>query len=363
MVETGTALIFVTRKWPPAMGGMEVYCCKLVEELRKRRNVELVSLPGNADGSVPGTEQLMRFGLTTALRILFGKPLPGLIHVGDMASWPFAWLAKLRRPSIKVILSAHGTDVSYGRRIGWRGRLYQRYLRTGAAFLRSANVIANSEATAEACRQAGFERIEIVALATDFRAPVMTPDHRGKLLFAGRLIRQKGLSWFVDKVLPLLPNDIELDVAGSLWSKDEATSLSDKRVHYLGVLDQKELAAAFANALCVIVPNIELANGEFEGFGLVAVEAAAAGGVVVAANTGGLRSAVIPGVTGFLIAPGDASEWAAKIMEIRNWDPARRDAFIAASTEEAETHFSWERVAQETEAIYDSVMIANSGQT
>jgi hypothetical protein len=50
-------------------------------------------------------------------------------------------------------------------------------------------------------------------------------------------------------------------------------------------------------------------------------------------------------------------------MEIRNWDPARRDAFIAASTEEAETHFSWERVAQETEAIYDSVMIANSGQT
>jgi glycosyltransferase involved in cell wall biosynthesis len=352
MAERGAPLIFVTRKWPPAMGGMEIYCLRLVEELRKRHEVELVALPGNADGSVPEARVLARFGLTTALRILFGKPLPGLIHIGDMASWPFALVAKLRRPSIKVILSAHGTDVSYGRRAGLRGRLYQRYLRTGAALLRSAKSIANSEATAEACRSAGFDRVEIVALASDFRAPGMASKSGGNLLFAGRLIRRKGLKWFVENVLPLLPDDIALDVAGSLWSKEEATSLSDKRVHYLGVLDQKELAAAFANALCVIVPNIELANGEFEGFGLVAVEAAASGGVVVAADTGGLRSAVIPGVTGFLIAPGNASEWAAKIMEIRRWDRARRDDFTATSIAEAQVHFSWERVARETEAIY-----------
>jgi glycosyltransferase involved in cell wall biosynthesis len=235
-----------------------------------------------------------------------------------------------------------------------RGRFYQRYLRTGATLLRSAKIIANSEATAEACRQAGFDRVEIVALASDFRAPASLPKPGSHLLFAGRLIRQKGLSWFVENVLPILPKDIELDVAGTLWSKDEATSLSDKRVHYLGVLDQKELAAAFANALCVIVPNIELANGEFEGFGLVAVEATASGGVVVAADTGGLRSAVKAGATGFLVEPGDAAAWAAKIMEIRHWNQAQRHAFLAASIAEAQAHFSWERVARETEAVYDS---------
>jgi glycosyltransferase involved in cell wall biosynthesis len=295
----------------------------------------------------------MRFGVSTTSRILLGQPLPNLIHVGDMASWPLALMARLRSPSIRVVMSAHGTDVSYGRRASLSGWLYRAYLRTGAALLASAKVVANSQATAEACRQAGFRRVEIVPLASDFRAPAPVPEPGTNLLFAGRLIRRKGLSWFVESVLPLLPQDIGLDVAGSLWSDEEAASLLDERVRYLGVLDQQALANAFAGALCVIVPNIEMANGEFEGFGLVAVEAAAAGGVVLASNIGGLRGAVKDGVTGFLVQPGGATAWAAKILDIQAWDRAKREAFVVASVAEARDHFSWERVATETEAIYD----------
>lgn len=353
MTDRSNSLMFVTRKWPPAMGGMETYCFKLVEELRKRHPVELMALPGSADGSVPTAAQMLRFGLTTAFRLLFGRSLPDLIHVGDMASWPFALLAKLRQPSIRVVLSAHGTDVGYGRRSGWRGWFYRSYLRAGAAILGSAKVVANSEATAEASRQAGFRDISVVPLASDFRAPPPPlPDAGSNLLFAGRLIRRKGLSWFVENVLPQLPNDIRLEVAGSLWSEEEAAALNDERVIYLGVLGQPELAAAYARALCVVIPNIEMANGEFEGFGLVAVEAAAAGGVVLASDTGGLQSAVRDGVTGFLEKSGNAAAWSANIIEIRNWDPARRRAFIAASLAEVRNHFSWDRVARETEAIY-----------
>lgn len=345
-------MIFVTRKWPPAMGGMETYCFKLVEELRRRRSVELLALPGGADGSVPGIRQMLRFGWTTAFRILFGPPLPDLIHVGDLTSWPFALLARLRRPSIRIVMSAHGTDVSYGRRPGWRGKLYRAYLHAGAALLSSARIIGNSETTAEACRQAGFQRLDIVPLASDFCESDPAQEPGSNLLFAGRLIRRKGLSWFVANVLPLLPEGVGLDVAGSLWSDGEAASLADERVTYLGVLDQPALASAYAGALCVIVPNIEMANGEFEGFGLVAVEAAAARGVVLASNTGGLRSAVKDGVTGFLIEPGNGPAWAAKIGEIRSWSHARRQAFLDASAAETATHFSWARVARETEAIY-----------
>src|SRR5688572_20439598 len=88
MAESGNPLIFVTRKWPPAMGGIETYCLKLVEELRTRRRVELVALPGAPDGSVPRARQLLAFGFATCARILFGRALPDLIHVSDMASWP-----------------------------------------------------------------------------------------------------------------------------------------------------------------------------------------------------------------------------------------------------------------------------------
>jgi glycosyltransferase involved in cell wall biosynthesis len=270
-----------------------------------------------------------------------------------MASWPFGLMARLRRRSIHIVLSAHGTDVSYGRRGGVRGRLYRAYLAAGAKVLASAQVIANSQATADACRDAGFRRIEIVPLASDLRAPPVQPDASSNLLFAGRLVRRKGLSWFVGNVLPLLPDSISLDVAGTLWNDEEAASLSNPRVRYLGVLEEQALATAFAGALSVIVPNIEMANGEFEGFGLVAVEAAAAGGVVVAADIEGLRSAVRHGVTGFLMKPGDAAAWAARIIEISNWSRSDRDAFITESVTEVRTHFSWHRVATETEAVYD----------
>ena len=76
MGESGTPLIFVTRKWPPAMGGMETYCFKLVEELRKRHAVELVALPGAADGSVPGAGQLVRFGLARPQGYCSASPCP-----------------------------------------------------------------------------------------------------------------------------------------------------------------------------------------------------------------------------------------------------------------------------------------------
>lgn len=347
-------LIFVTRKWPPAMGGMETYCFKLVEQLRRRRHVELLALPGRGDGSVPNISQLLRFALVTTYRLLFGRPLPDLIHVADMASWPFGFIARVRHSSIRIMLSAHGTDVSYGRRGGWRGRIYRIYLRLGAAIIGSARVIANSEATAEACRQAGFRDICIVPLASDLRAPGPSlPAPGSNLLFAGRLIRRKGLLWFVENVLPLLPRGTTVDVAGSLWSREEEAALAHERVNYLGVLDREALARAYSGALCVIVPNIEMANGEFEGFGLVAVEAAAAGGVVVASDTGGLRSAVKNGLSGILVEAGNAAAWASKIVEVRGWDQARRNEFLAASIAEVRAHFSWERVARQTEAIYD----------
>jgi glycosyltransferase involved in cell wall biosynthesis len=334
------------------MGGMETYCAKLVEQLRNRRTVELLALPGAPDGSVPSPARLARFGLSTASRILFGAPLPGLIHVGDIASWPFALLARLRRPSIRLVMSAHGTDVSYGRRPGLRGKLYQAYLRLGAAMLPSAKIIANSEATAQACREPGFRNVRIVALASDMQPPETGLKPSQNLLFAGRVIRLKGLSWFVQNVLPTLPRDIVLEVAGSLWSEEEAKCLANERVNYVGVLPQRELAKAYANALCVIVPNVEMQNGEFEGFGLVAVEAASAGGVVLASDTGGLRSAVKHGVTGFLVEGGESWAWVARIVDIRSWTAKKRRDFVATCTAEVRAHFSWERVAMETEAIY-----------
>src|SRR5690606_8157306 len=141
----------------------------------------------------------------------------------------------------------------------------------------------------------------VIPLATDLRGSDTFPVHDYSLLFAGRLVERKGCLWFVENVLPLLPGKIHLKVAGPIWDKAEAAVLRHPRVTYLGCLNRSDLVDAYRNSLCVIAPNIEPASGEFEGFGLVAVEAPAAGGIMLAAATGGLLEAIIDGETGFLI--------------------------------------------------------------
>lgn len=342
---------FVSRKWPPAMGGMETYAARLAEELQAHAEVERLVLPGHTDGSVPRPWELLRFGLVAGARLLFARAPAPVVHVADMASWPLALCARLRRPGGRVVLSAHGTDVAYAARGGLRGRLYGAYLRLGAHLLPEATVLANSAATAHRTAEHGFRRVEVVPLAAEMEArPRRSPSRA--VLFPGRLIRLKGCGWFIREVLPRLPENITLDVAGTLWDPEEEAALADPRVRYLGKLDRPALAQACADALCVVVPNIEMTDGTFEGFGLVGVEAAGAGGVVLASNHGGIPDAVLDGRTGFLLPPGDAGAWADRIRAVAGWPEARRAAFVAAAQEICGTQFTWARVARETAAHY-----------
>ena len=342
---------FVTRKWPPAMGGMETYSVRLSEQLESRLNSELVTLAGHADGSVPTASELVRFGLNTAFRVTGVSFDADVIHLGDMAIWPIGWVARFRRTKLPVVISAHGTDLSYAARGGIKGRLYGTYLRLGAKLVKDARVIANSTATADAARSFGFKDVQVVSLATDM-APSAVEKRRNVILFSGRLVRRKGLKWFVENVLPELPQELTLEVAGTKWDAGEAEALNHPRVSFLGNLKVSDLQNAYASATCVVVPNIDVPNGEFEGFGLVAVEAAASGGLVVAAHHSGLKEAVLDGRTGFSLPPGDAAAWIAKIREIYGWSEDQRNTFTESASREAARYFNWSRVADETIGRY-----------
>lgn len=344
-------ILFVSRKWPPAMGGMETYSKALSDALRAHGDVETIVLPGQADGSVPGAGKLLWFGVTAALALLFRRRPPTVTHVADMASWPLALCARIRNLGGRQVLSAHGTDVSYPLRGGIKGRVYGAYLRLGAILLGPVTVLANSAATAEATRQFGYRDIVVIPLAAEVAADG-AGERRRSLLFSGRLVTRKGCAWFVRNVMPLLPDDLTLDVAGTVWDDTEAKALDDPRVRYLGRLDQADVFRAYTEALCVVVPNIEMPNGEFEGFGLVALEAAAVGGVVLASRHDGLKEAVIDGVTGFHLPPGDAPAWAEKIREISGWDDDERVRFTRNAKQVCAEKFTWGRVAADTFAAY-----------
>ncbi len=349
---TAPTLQFVSRKYPPAMGGMETYALRLSERLERHSKVTRIVLPGRVDGRTPTTGALLMFGLRTAVRLATTRSPAKIVHVGDMASWPLAFVARLRSRKSKIALSAHGTDVSYAFRPTILGRLYGLYMRIGARLLGNATVICNSQATLDLTRRLGFRRLFCVPLATDLKATPQTAPNR-RILFAGRLIPQKGCRWFIETVLPHLPEDITLDVAGALRDPEETKALEHPRVTYLGILDPGALARTYGEALCVIVPNIDPGpRPSFEGFGLVAVEAAAAGGIVLAAAHSGLNDAVIDGVTGRKLPSGKPEAWIAAITDIAAWSPDTRAEAVARATKGARAQYSWDRVARETFAAY-----------
>jgi glycosyltransferase involved in cell wall biosynthesis len=342
-------VLFLTRKWPPAVGGMEVYSAEMAAEMQSAgHRVDLRALPGRADGRAPRGPALVRFGLGTGLSVLLRPRRWDVLLGGDLAIWPLVWLAALRRPDAAPILAAHGTDAGFGARPGLRPALYRAYLGLGARLLRRARVAANSATTADHARAAGFSDITVIPLGVRPVAPRGAPPDGPYLLFAGRRVRLKGLSWFVDTVWPCVPAPMRLVVAGPAWDREEEIAISAPRVKAIGTVSSPELAALMRGAVAVIAPNLAPVPGMSEGFGLIAAETAASGGVILAARIGGYESSVVDGTTGMLLPPGDAAAWAAAIADVQGWTPERRAAFTDRARLVARSRFDWARTARAT---------------
>jgi glycosyltransferase involved in cell wall biosynthesis len=116
-------------------------------------------------------------------------------------------------------------------------------------------------------------------------------------------------------------------------------------VRYLGYCPTPFVARLIRAATAVVVPST------YEGFGLPALEAMAAGVPVVAAACGALPEVCADGA---LLVPPDAAEFAAAIGEALAGGAAIERLRTAGRARAAS--FSWERAARETVAIYEEVL-------
>ena len=86
-------------------------------------------------------------------------------------------------------------------------------------------------------------------------------------------------------------------------------------LRFLGSASDADLSEAYQAADVLVFPVRDLA-GDVEGFGMVAVEAAAHGLPTVAYATGGVVDAVAEGESGTLLAPGDEAGFAAATLRL-----------------------------------------------
>ena len=180
-------------------------------------------------------------------------------------------------------------------------------------------------------------------------APAELPSGR-RLLFVNRLERRKGFAVAVQtfRLLSARYPSLWFVVAGDGPERDALRNLPGEvidRVIMLGTVDHDDLPAYYAAADLFIAPALGR-----ESFGIVLVEAMAAGVPVVGSNIPGYRDVVRDGIEGLLVPPGVPAGFAAAAGRILD-DPDLAGRLSAAATERAD-RYRWEVVAAEIEAAY-----------
>lgn len=329
-------ILHITRNLPPLVGGMERLNWHIADELSRCAQVQLIGPKGSAalrPAAVPVTEvplrPLSRFLLASAWQAVAvaRRFQPHIVLAGSGLTAPAAWLAA-RASGARAYVYLHGLDAAVQHpmyRAMWH-----------PAIRRMDGVIANSQPTTELAQNLGVaaEKIRIVhpgvalpaapqsaAALQDFRQRHQLGDRR-LLLSVGRLTTRKGLREFVQHALRAIVQaapDTLLAIVGdapadslhaSVQTRASIQAVSDaagigQHLRFLGVItDPQELACAYESASLHIFPVRQL-PGDPEGFGMVAIEAAAHGLPTVAFATGGIVDAVAEGQSGHLVAPGD----------------------------------------------------------
>ena len=197
-------------------------------------------------------------------------------------------------------------------------------------------------------------RASVIGNALPDPAPEPAPARfdAPRLLFVGRLVPEKGL----DAVLEALPwlfarhPRARLVIAGDgpqarpLRAAAAAAGIA-AQVEFLGEVEPERVRVLIEESAVVIVPS------RVEGFGLVALEAAAGGRSVVATRVGGLPEVVDDGITGVLVEPGDSQRFV-RAVDALLADPARADRLGRAARESAMHRFDWAQHVDAYDRLY-----------
>lgn len=181
--------------------------------------------------------------------------------------------------------------------------------------------------------------------------------------FAGNISHDKGTHVLVDAMSAarhrVTNRPVRLVVVGSstLWrSASGAARVSDyetdlrrradpSSVHFVGTLPRAKMPAAYAAADVLVCPSLYE-----EAFGLVVLEAMAAGTAVIASRSGGIPEVIDDGVTGLLVDRGDPAALAAAIAELAA-DPARLRRIGEAGRRKAQ-HYDWTTIGDTIQSLY-----------
>ncbi|MFH1360102.1 MAG: glycosyltransferase family 4 protein [Candidatus Omnitrophota bacterium] len=294
------------------------------------------------------------------------------IYVSDGLLSPLGVVLKylFRKP---LIVTIHGKDAAFS------FILYQKVL---AWSLKNADrVICVSQELKEACLQKSvpLNKIEVIPNGVDVEDFNVEPtledidaiekkigqSLRGRriLLTVGRLISKKGVDSFILNILPRIleknRNLLYLIVGDGPLKRKIQNTIDAKEwndyVHLFGSLPMGShlLKKIYALSDIFVMPNVPVV-GDIEGFGIVALEAAASGLPVVASAVDGITDAIRDRENGFLIEYDQYGAFAEKIIEMLGNDSYRKSCGLRAR-EFVKENYSWQSITQRYFQLFEDI--------
>lgn len=359
-------VLFITHKYPPSVGGMETQSFHLIEEIGRKTKVHTIIHSAS--------ESKFRFFQKLRSRVREKiKQNPGIthVHLNDALLATMCYLLAVDFGGRKVLATFHGLDVVFPLGI-YQNKIFKRM----TCIL--DRVICVSNATAEECRKRSVEDAKLAVILNGVDQSIISlPENSHnneytkdkQILMLGRPVRRKGFSWFAEHVFPLLNEEITLihigfiDEKSSKWvekwmpkkwvdnldlffgrSSDSQSLIQiqkkyPSRMILAGKVSDSERNSIIRNVSMIVMPNIPVV-GDMEGFGLVALEAALQGKLVLVSDLEGLKDAIVDGKNGFRLPPLDAHRWAETIHRYLKEDPLE-----SADIRNFTLHnFSWEKM-------------------
>ena len=370
-------VLVITRNLPPLLGGMERLLHNLILGVAEYAEVTVIG-PTGCRSQLPNSIQVYECSPSLA-RFLIGSTWHGLriarqqtfdvVIGGSGLIGPTLWLLK-RLYKLRTLVLVHGLDLVV------ENRLYQGVF---VPALQSVDqVVANSRNTRNLAIEKGIVPEHITVIHPGTHIPETPSAERQQaflekfqipfdryMLFTGRITRRKGLSAFIRnclrEILEAFP-DSGLVVVGdepgdALDGRGEKAEVLREiaerglwnRVIFTGEVDDDDLACAFACAAVQVFP-LSPVKGDVEGFGMVAVEAAAQGTGTVAFNLGGVADALPPG-NGDLINTGDYRALTRAVCQHLQAGDKAVQAFVSHAG-----RFAWPRYHGEIRALVESLV-------
>jgi starch synthase len=388
----------LTREYPPEVyGGAGVHVAELVRALRKNVevNVRCFGMPRDEEGTfsylVPQQLASANPALATlGVDLQMAQDAEGadLVHSHTWYANAAGRIASLLH-GIPHLVTAHSLEPLRpwkAEQLGGGYRLSSWVERE--AFENADAVIAVSEGMRRDILRSypklSEERVSVIYNGIDLdlwqrneddellRSLGVDPD-RPSVVFVGRITRQKGLPYLL-RAARLLPPEVQLVLCAGAPDTPEILAEVSDAVRVLqqertGVvwldrlLSRTELSTILGAATTFVCPSV------YEPLGIVNLEAMACGAAVVGTATGGIPEVVEDGVTGRLVpieqvqdgtgTPVDPDRFvedlARTLTEVVS-DPGQARRFGAAGRDRAERLFGWERIAEDTEALYRAVL-------